>query len=198
MEARPQNHAPTQPIYEPADPGAYVRKLFAATPNAVVGTDGAPQDKVQLEKHRVRMERGAENITAIARRLAAAYKEVCHQHGFVPQRVRVYLIGGRVRQKPLEVSGDFDFMLTNEQKTGMLLTDHKQVDLQSRDKVVAKKEFIKRMRAIATSLGLTEEMEGREPASFIEVKGFGMLDADFRAASLKSGEQSILLYTDQA
>jgi glutamine synthetase adenylyltransferase len=68
----------------------------------------------ELKPKQAEFEAIYEQLPAIANDLITSYKLVCSKCGLDPGETRLYMVGGRIKGKPLKASSDIDLIFTVE------------------------------------------------------------------------------------
>lgn len=112
----------------------------------------------ELHSKRAEFETIYEKLPEIVQDLLAAYKEVLTMYKLDPGEVRLYLVGGRVKGKPLKEDSDLDliFSVSNvKQSPGAVLLEGYDV-LDSQDyKLMIMKQIMSRLKAICEAHGVS-------------------------------------------
>ncbi|MEK7155882.1 MAG: hypothetical protein AAB734_03310, partial [Patescibacteria group bacterium] len=97
-------------VAEPNDPSGFLLKILGRTkddPYHSYPEDQIPEGetldtlRAKLPARRELMQSAFVRIQEVASDMIRTYKEICKNNGFEPGIVRLYVVGGRVRHKPL-------------------------------------------------------------------------------------------------
>jgi predicted nucleotidyltransferase len=197
----------------PKDPSQFLMRLLNHTPDYQYSLEQEAQDsqeedpetlKAQLPERRTLVKSTMESIVDISRDIAVLYRTVANESGFSPEHIRVYVVGGRIRQTPLRHSSDIDIIISTDDQAQSLqpnyLRDAKDLVIRKRE---SRKIFIDRMNDLLHIRGLLEKPENGREGWFIEPKSYGIEDATFRR-DLKEGSEkegsngqlAVLVYED--
>lgn len=110
-------------VAEPNDPSKFLLKILGRTKDDPY--DSYPEDQIpegetldtlraKVPARRERIQSVLARISDAAKEVVGAYRQICVEEGLEPGRHRFYVIGGRIRQKPLQHSSDVDALITFE------------------------------------------------------------------------------------
>ena len=185
------------------DPVNYLQGAFDKTPDllytAVEIPDEDERNKKQAEvaAQRVRLREALASLPEIGREYANLLREFCDSLQLNPGRICVYLVGGRVQQKPLKETSDFDLVITIENSgQGLQATYSDPVDIASKKRGMYK-EWKRRSFEIDRRFGLTDTHDGEE-MSLVEPKSFGgQTENEFiTKANSSDVREAVLIYSD--
>ncbi len=188
-------------VAEPEAPTEFLLKLLGRTKDdpytalpaeAVAEGEAADSLRAKLPERRARMERAFAQMSDVSAEILAAYGEACKTVGFTPGEVRMYIVGGRVREKPLLHTSDIDVVFTTKNAKEGLQPDFSSddPDLVKR-KQKARAEFVKLIPAILEKYDLLErDSEGNVEGWFLEPKGYGSSEAETRKKWTEQPEES--------
>lgn len=178
-------------VAEPDDPSEFLLKILGRTkddPYESYPEDQIPEGQTldslrgKLPQRREEIQSAFVKINDIGATIAKIYTDECKELDFKPGIVRVYVIGGRVRQKPLQHSSDVDVIISVENDK-QALQPHKDDNWEVQfKKIEARKKFFKRLETYFESEHLVErDAQGNSIGSLVEVKGGGFSESELRA-----------------
>lgn len=202
MEFFPRSEIIKRGLIEIENPGVFLKQGLEETPDHEYSEEELQDEEISrenlpslLKEHRDRIGKAMEQSTEIAQAVARQYRTISEEYGFLPERIRVYLVGGRTRQQPFRLTSDLDTVITVSNQEEGLEREGKDNDRNNlRTKI--KQELWNRLNPILAEYNLTEDVDGRV-ASFWEIKGYGRSDGQFRADCTKSAEIEAILLFDE-
>lgn len=181
-------------VAEPDDPNEFMLKTLGKTKDD--SYESYPEDQIppgenldslraKLPKRREKMKSTLLKISEISRHMVNTYRTICERNGMDPGRISVYIVGGRVREKPLQHSSDIDVVFTTENASEGLQPNYSLKDNESPEvmqkKIAARKQFVDVLEKGFRDLDLLEKgADGEETGWFIEPKGYGDSDVAVR------------------
>lgn len=166
----------------PQDPVEYLSQSFKEIPNFVYTALEIPDEREraqaqsEIQPHRERLEKAVPSLPEIGKRYAALTRTFCERLHLNPGKMRVYLVGGRVRGKPFTETTDFDLVITVEHVGQGLQVHESDSFAQAEAKRKLYPEWKEKTFEIDGDYGLVDS-DDHGKASFIECKSFGR-DAD--------------------
>jgi hypothetical protein len=178
-------------VAEPKHPSEFLLQLLNETPNdpytnipqgLIPEGESADSMRARLPEQREKIHAVFRDIEDICANISERYMQTCSEYGLRPKNFRVYVVGGRIRQKPLLHTSDVDVVFTTEDQKESLQPDYTKdsEDLRQR-KQNARTAFIKDLEDFFEERGLTEKMANTMTAFLVEPKGYGASDADVRS-----------------
>lgn len=105
----------------------------------------------ELHSKRSEFEEIYEKLPIISQMLLAAYKEILTAYKLNPGEVRLYMVGGRVKGKPIKEDSDIDLIFCvankNHSPGAVMLEGYKPLDSQDY-KLILMKQIMNKLRAI--------------------------------------------------
>lgn len=198
-----EKNAQEKGVLSPENPVKYISDLFKNTPDFVYTAADIP-DQQEREKrqndvrlNRKRLEAAVRHLPEIGHLYAKLLRTFCNELQLDPGKIRVYLVGGRVYEKPLMESSDFDLVLTVENPNQGLQATSADSWEQASKKRARYKDWSNASLAIGRQFGLNDQQEDFE-SSLLEPKGMGLqTDAEFIADHADANERrAVLLYSE--
>lgn len=204
MESLPKPEVKRKGLIEVEDPGVFLKRGLVETLDydyleEELLKEGISRENVPqlMREHRGRIGKAMEQSAEIAQEVAKEYRTISEEHGFMPERIRVYLVGGRTRQQPFRLTSDLDTVITVSNQEEGLERQRKHSD-RDRDivRTKVKEELWERLYPTFAEYNLVEKVGDRN-ASLWEIKGFGKSDDKFRAECERSSEVEAVLLFDE-
>ena len=190
-------------LAEPSNPSGFLQHLLSETKDntyqevpkdETAAGETADSLRAKLPERRERIRSAFSNISEIGSDVIATYKKICAEKELNPGIVRLYIVGGRIYQKPLSHGSDIDVVITVDQPAQGLqpiydMKNPEPDDLRYR-KIEARRIFMKELETVLDKHDLLERTsDGSVEGWLLEPKGYGFSDAIVRAEWADSAEK---------
>lgn len=179
-------------VAEPESPNEFLLKLlretkddpYASYPDIPSG-ETLESLRAKVPDRRGKIKSVFERISQITNHMAESYKSICNENQLDPGTISIYVVGGRVRRKPLLHSSDVDIVITVENESGGLQPNYSLKNGDSQEliqkKTTARRQFVAALEKGFENLDLLEKDEKGEFTGWIlEPKGYGFADTATR------------------
>jgi hypothetical protein len=172
-------------VFEAQDPRGFLLRLLDQTPDESYADDmlehatlDSLREKLSARREKIRFI--FEHIEELAGKIADLYVETCSEFALNPKEVNIYVVGGRILQKPLRHSSDVDVVFTTDDQTLSLQSDKAKdpAEVYAR-KQQGQAEFLKKLKSFLEEYNLVEPTDTMN-GLLIEPKGYGMSDSFVR------------------
>lgn len=176
-------------IVEPEKPADFLLKLFDETPddlyteefptNLIPNGETVDSLRRKLPTRREKIRSVFSNIEERSKQIADLYRGACAEYDLVPKELKIYVVGGRIRQKPLQHNSDVNIVFTTDDQTTGLQPDHNDPSELRKRKNSARIVFVDRLRNFLEEQQLMMSIGG-DTNYIIQPKGYGFTDAFVR------------------